>query len=49
MVSGSGTNLKKLDYMKRSNSHRQHPIGARGLEIENGKHALTAVQKNRSH
>ncbi len=40
MFSGSGTNLKMLDYMSAGIPTISTPIGARGLDIENGKHAL---------
>lgn len=40
MFSGSGTNLKMLDYMSAGIPTISTPIGARGLNIENGKHAL---------
>ncbi len=40
MFSGSGTNLKMLDYMSAGIPTISTHIGARGLDIENGKHAL---------
>lgn len=40
MFSGSGTNLKMLDYMSAGIPTISTPIGARGLDIENRKHAL---------
>jgi len=40
MFSGSGTNLKMLDYMSAGIPVVSTPIGARGLDIENEVHAL---------
>ena len=40
MFSGSGTNLKMLDYMSAGIPVISTPVGARGLEIENYKHAI---------
>lgn len=40
MFSGSGTNLKMLDYMSAGIPVISTPIGARGIEIENYKHAI---------
>jgi glycosyltransferase involved in cell wall biosynthesis len=40
MRSGSGTNLKMLDYFAAGLPVITTPIGARGLPIENGRHAL---------
>ncbi|OBZ34280.1 glycosyltransferase family 4 protein [Methanohalophilus sp. DAL1] len=40
MFSGSGTNLKMLDYMSAGIPVISTPIGARGLNIENEKHAI---------
>ncbi|KXS43604.1 MAG: glycosyltransferase [Methanolobus sp. T82-4] len=40
MFSGSGTNLKMLDYMSAGIPVVSTPVGARGLDIENRKHAL---------
>jgi glycosyltransferase involved in cell wall biosynthesis len=44
MFSGSGTNLKMLDYMSAGIPIISTPIGARGLDIENGKHALVCSE-----
>lgn len=40
MFSGSGTNLKMLDYMAVGLPIITTPIGARGLGIKNGQHAI---------
>jgi len=40
MLSGSGTNLKMLEYLALGLPIMSTPIGARGLEIINGKHAI---------
>jgi len=40
MFSGSGTNIKMLDYMSAGIPVISTPIGARGLEIENYTHAI---------
>ncbi len=45
MFSGSGTNLKMLDYMSAGIPTVSTPTGARGLEIENGKHALICSEE----
>lgn len=44
MFSGSGTNLKMLDYMSSGIPVISTPTGARGLDIENGKHALICTE-----
>ncbi len=40
MFSGSGTNLKMLDYMSAGIPVITTPIGARGLDVESYKHAI---------
>ncbi len=40
MLTGSGTNIKMLDYMAAKLPVVTTPVGARGLEIENYTHAL---------
>jgi len=40
MFSGSGTNLKMLDYMSAGIPVVSTPVGARGLDTENEVHAL---------
>lgn len=40
MISGSGTNLKVLEYLASGIPTITTEIGARGLNIENGKHAI---------
>lgn len=40
MFSGSGTNLKMLDYMSAGIPVVSTSVGVRGLDIEDGKHAL---------
>lgn len=40
MFTGSGTNIKMLDYMSAGIPVISTPVGARGLEIENYKHAI---------
>lgn len=40
MLSGSGTNLKMLDYMAAGLPVITTPVGARGLDLENGRHAI---------
>lgn len=44
MFSGSGTNLKMLDYMSAGIPTISTPTGARGLDIENGIHALICTE-----
>ena len=40
MFSGSGTNIKMLDYMSAGIPVITSPIGARGLDLENYVHAI---------
>jgi glycosyltransferase involved in cell wall biosynthesis len=40
MTSGSGTNIKMADFMAAGLPTVATPIGARGLDIVNGKHAI---------
>lgn len=40
MISGSGTNLKILEYLASGIPTITTKVGARGLDIENGKHAI---------
>ena len=42
MVSGSGTNIKMLDYMSASLPVISTPVGARGLNLENYKNVIVA-------
>jgi glycosyltransferase involved in cell wall biosynthesis len=40
MMSGSGTNLKMLDYMAAGLPVVSTEVGARGIDLENGIHAI---------
>ncbi len=48
MFSGSGTNLKMLDYMSAGIPTISTLTGARGLDIESGKHALICSEDQMS-
>ena len=43
MFGGSGTNLKMLDYMSAGIPVISTPMGSRGLDVENGKHAIVCT------
>lgn len=43
LFSGAGTNLKMLDYMAHGAPIVTTPVGARGLELVNGHHALISA------
>jgi len=46
MFSGSGTNIKMLDYMSAGLPVISTQIGARGLEVDENKHAVIATQRD---
>lgn len=46
MISGSGTNLKILEYLASGIPTITTKVGARGLDIENGKHAIISEIEN---
>lgn len=46
MLSGSGTNIKMLEYFASGIPTITTPMGARGIEIVNGKHAIVSDLEN---
>jgi len=45
MFTGAGTNLKMLDFMSAGLPIVSTPIGARGLDIEDGRHCVVAARE----
>ena len=44
MFTGAGTNLKMLDFMSAGLSIVSTPVGARGLDVEDGRHCVVAAR-----
>ena len=49
VITGSGTNVKMLEYMAMGLPIVSTPIGARGLEVENWRHLIITERKNFSN